>query len=438
MEPSLYIVSWNVTRRCNLRCPYCYLPGWTGQDDPECDTRRELNTDEALEVIDQIALVNPEALLILSGGEPLLREDLFKLAEYASGKGLMVVLGSNGLLIDDLVAHQLKQSGVSGVSISLDSVNPQIHDGIRSAEAAWEGAIRAVRTCHDLGLAVQINTTITRANYHEIPKLIPFTHALGAKVFSPFFLVCTGRGKGITDITPEQYEEIMSLVLKWQGDCGGMMIRTRCAPTLRRILYQMNPGSHLLKMDTGRCLAGLHYCRITPEGDVTGCPYLPPAVGNVKETSLRELWVKAPDLARLRNPSLKGKCGVCEFRLLCGGCRARALTFYKDDMEEDPWCVYRPGEGEVIKPPIIYPPSLSSNLSGMPNLSWSDAAEERLKRVPFFVRSMVRRAVEKYAVENNCKEITPKIMEEAKQKLSGAGMIGHPGKMKEGNDPGPM
>ncbi len=424
MEPNLYIVSWNVTRRCNLRCPHCYLPARQGKYDPEADTGRELSTDDALCVIDQISLVNPEALLILSGGEPLLREDLLNLAEYASGKGMMVVVGSNGLLIDDPMAFQLKQSGVSGVSISLDSVDPQIHDGIRSLEGAWESAIRAVHICHRNGLAIQINTTVTRANYDEIPRLISYSHTLGAKVFSPFFLICTGRGEELTDITPEQYEDIMSLVLESQGDYDGMMIRTRCAPTFRRVLYQKNPSSPLLRMDTGRCLAGLHYCRITPEGDITPCPYIPLSVGNIKKTTLKELWTESSELILFRNPLLKGKCRVCEFRLICGGCRARALTHYKDCMEEDPWCVYRPGNGEVIKPPTTYPPSLSFNLPGMVKPLWRCAAEERLKRVPFFVRSMVRGAVEKYALENNCKEITLEIMEEVKNKLCRGGSVG--------------
>ena len=187
MEYNLYIISWNVTRRCNLHCPHCYLPAQESGNNPETPMTRELTTDEALQVIDQIALVNPETLLILSGGEPLLREDLFELAGYASRKGMMVVLGSNGLLINDPMAFKLKQSGVSGVSISLDSVDPKIHDGIRSLKGAWESAIRAVRICQSNGLAVQINTTVTQANYDEIPRLIPYSRTLGAKVFSPFF-----------------------------------------------------------------------------------------------------------------------------------------------------------------------------------------------------------------------------------------------------------
>ena len=440
MEHDLYIVSWNLTRRCNLQCPHCYLPARGNDSRAGRETAAELNTNEALRLIDQIGLINPEILLILSGGEPLLREDLWEITERASGKGMMVVVGSNGLLIDDAAAFHLRQSGVSGVSISLDSVDPRIHERIRSVEGAWERAIRAIRICHDHGLAVQINTTVTQANYDEIPRLIPYSQTLGAKVFSPFFLICTGRGENLTDITPDQYEKMISLVLEWQGNHNGMMIRTRCAPTFRRILYQSNPNSPLLKMDTGRCLAGLHYCRITPEGDVTPCPYIPLPVGNVKKTSLKELWIESSAFARFRNPPLKGKCRVCEFKLLCGGCRARALTYHHDCWEEDPWCSYRPGGGEIIKPPTIHPPSLSSSLVGRPKPLWSASAEERLKRVPFFVRSMVRGAVEKYALENHCIEITPKIMEAVKNKMGQGGSVGHPRGLNNGesfrfNDP---
>ncbi len=412
MDCSLYIISWNVTRKCNLRCQHCYLPARESEKNPGTDTSQELSTKEALQVIDQIALVNPEVMLILSGGEPILRKDIFELAEYASGKGMMVVLGSNGLLIDNQVAFQLRQCGVSGLSISLDSIDPKIHDGIRSMDGAWEAAIKAARICRRNGLAVQINTTVTQKNYDEISGLVEYSQTLGAKVFSPFFLICTGRGEELTDITPEQYEKTLSLIVEGQRKYDGMMIRTRCAPTFRRVLYQNNPNSPLLKMDTGRCLAGLHYCRITPEGNVTPCPYIPVPAGNVRKESFKDIWTGSEEFVVFRNASLKGKCRLCEFRLICGGCRARAYAFYKDYMEEDPWCAYAPEKEEAIKPN-----SFKSNTIAMGKPLWTEEAEERLKRVPFFVRSMVKGAVERYAMENNCREITPEIMVEAKEKL---------------------
>jgi radical SAM protein with 4Fe4S-binding SPASM domain len=177
-------------------------------------------------------------------------------------------------------------------------------------------------------------------------------------------------------------------------------------------------------MDTGRCLAGLRYCRITPEGDVTPCPYLPLSLGNVKEENFKDLWSSAKVLDSLKTPSLKGKCGICEFRLICGGCRARAYAFYHDYMEEDPWCEYAPKEGEIIKPPAV-DSSLKTDSCGASIPRWTEEAEERLKRVPHFVRSMVRSAAERYAVENCYGEITPEMMDELRQKAGRMGIGGH-------------
>lgn len=426
MEHSLKIISWNITKKCNLNCKHCYLPAiYKSGNTPEVTTSQELSTQEALHVIDQIASVNPEVLLILSGGEPLLRKDIFELTAYASEKGIMVVLGSNGIIINNKVAFKLKQKGGSGISISLDSTNPRIHDRIRSHNGAWECAVKTIRACCENGLSVQVNTVVTKDNYDEISKLVQFSQNLGVKVFSPFFLVCTGRGEEITDITPEQYEQILSFIVKSQGKYNGMMIRPRCAPTFRRILYKSNPQSPLLKMDTGRCMAGIHYCRITPEGDVTPCPYMTLSVGNVRNKSFKDIWENSKDFASLRNPSLKGKCKLCEFQLICGGCRARAFAIYKDHFEEDPWCIYIPKGGDIINPPAVNTDYSESNSSTLFKPFWTEEAEKRLKRVPFFVRSMVRGAVERYAIDNSYNEITPEIMQEAKNKLMMGEMAGH-------------
>jgi radical SAM protein with 4Fe4S-binding SPASM domain len=425
MGQNLKIISWNITNLCNLRCTHCYLPARENNNSSSIDTPDELSTHEAFRLIDHIALVNSEAMLILSGGEPLLREDIFDLAAYASGKGMMVVLGSNGILINNRVARMLKEKGVSGVSISLDSLNSAIHDRMRSREGAWESAVKAIRICRDNGLAVQINTVVTRENYTEIPDMALYAQTLGAKVFSPFFLVCTGRGEGITDITPQQYEHILSFIVKSQGQYNGMMMRPRCAPTFRRILYQGNSQSPLLKMDTGRCMAGIHYCRITPSGNVTPCPYLPLSAGNVLEENFKGLWENSEKFNTLRKPSLKGKCMQCEFRSICGGCRARAFAYHKDYMGEDPWCFYTPKRGERIETPS-FDTDRSQPCPGAPgNPLWTEEAEKRLKRVPFFVRSMVRSAVERYAIDNRHAKITPDIMQEARQKLTMGKAAGH-------------
>jgi radical SAM protein with 4Fe4S-binding SPASM domain len=363
-------------------------------------------------------------MLILSGGEPLLREDLFELSAYAAGKGMMVVVGSNGLLIDDAVARKLKQSGVSGISISLDSVDPVIHDDVRSCKGAWVKAVAAITHCNNTGLSVQINAVVTKNNYDQLPELIDYSRSLGAKVFSPFFLVCTGRGEELTDISPQQYEKVLSLIVESQGRHNDMMIRTRCAPTVRRILYQRNPESPLIKMGTGACLAGRSYCRIAPEGDVTPCPYMPLSSGNVREREFKDIWGNSGLFNSLRKPALKGKCKVCTFSLLCGGCRARAYAVKKDYLEEDPWCDYIPQGEKVINPPTFDKESEAVTKELMKPV-WTEEAEERLKKVPSFVRTMVRSAVEQYAIAHKHSEITPGIMDEVKQKAGMGGIHGH-------------
>jgi AdoMet-dependent heme synthase len=421
---NLHVISWNVTRRCNLECTHCYLPAKTRKESTAITTPDELTSKEAFQLIDQIAHVNPEVMLILSGGEPLLREDLFELSAYATAKGMMVVLGSNGILIDDTVAWKMKQSGVSGISISLDSIDPVLHDSIRSCKGAWGKAVAAITHCNNAGLSVQINAVVTNKNYDQLAELIVYSRSLGAKVFSPFFLVCTGRGEELTDLSPQQYEKVLSRIVESQGRHKDMMIRTRCAPTVRRILYDANPGSPLLKMGTGGCLAGRSYCRIAPEGDVTPCPYMPLSTGNVRERDFNDIWKNSDLFNSLRKPALKGKCKECRFSLLCGGCRARAYAVHKDYLEADPWCDYDPRGGDVIIPPTF---DKDSNL--MPDETtkpvWTEDAVDRLKRVPSFVRSMVRSAVERYACENKYLQITPGIMDEVKRKSGMGGMHGH-------------
>ncbi len=420
----LHIISWNVTRRCNLECGHCYLPAETRKERAPLSPPGELTTKEGVRLIDQLARVNPEGMLILSGGEPLLRGDIFDLAAHASRKGMMVVFGSNGLLIDGDAARMMKRSGVSGISISLDSADPEVHDAIRAREGAWDSAVAALAHCREAGLSLQINTVVSRSNYKQLPELAALALRLGAKVFSPFFLVCTGRGEELTDLSPQQYEQVLASIVELQEQYEDLMIRTRCAPTIRRILHEKNPGSRLLAMGAGRCLAGQSYCRITPEGDVTPCPYLPFTAGSVREREFADIWHQAALFNSLRKPSLQGKCGECSFRILCGGCRARAYAAHRDVLAEDPWCDHIPG-GEAVVPEPAFGRSVLPDADRAVKPRWTAEAEERLKKVPSFVRAMVRGAVERYAAEHHCREITPSVMEELKQKAVMGGMHGH-------------
>jgi len=282
----------------------------------------ELSTTQGKLLIDQIAEVS-KPLIILSGGEPLLRSDVFELAEYATEKGLTVAMGTNGTLISDSVARRLKSSGVKAVAVSIDSHIPEQHDTFRGVEGSWERALKGIEACIRNRIRVQVNTTVTPQNFGEIEELMDLARGYGANSFHLFFLVPTGRGAGIQDISMDMYESLISNVLD-VIKIGNSKFRIRpvCAPQFMRIASQK--GLDLREWGRG-CIAGLSYCRICPAGEVTPCPYLPIRLGNIKNRRFKDIWCDSPILMQLRDfDNLQGKCGRCEYREKCGGCRARA------------------------------------------------------------------------------------------------------------------
>lgn len=432
MKSIPHVISWNLTKACNLLCSHCYLPTNSIQQfnptnhsiiksgQTQCttqDIKDELDTNNALKVIDEIAELNPNIILILTGGEPLLREDLFDLSRYASRKGMMVLLGTNACLINNDVARKLKDNGFSGIGISLDSIHPDIHDSIRGMKGSWEMAVEGMKACKRQGLEIQIQTTVFKRNYDEIPELVAFAHVMGARVFNLFFLVCTGRGQDITDITSKQYEDALKQIYKLHNQYEGkMLVSAKCAPHYRRIAYEMNPGSALVKYYSGGCPAGTNYCRITPEGNVTPCPYMDTSCGNLREKSFAEIWNNSSILKELRESELKGRCGKCEFESMCKGCRARAYVTTGDQMGEDSWCDYEPGKHGGKK--LTFKEENTFGLDKGFGLSWSDEAKKRLSRAPSFVKGMAIKRVEQYARKKGYSEITPDIMKEAKEKMA--------------------
>ena len=419
MKSIPHVISWNLTKGCNLLCTHCYLPTnntqtTLNQNIPSSD---ELDTDAAYKIIDDIAEINPNIILILTGGEPLLRRDIFDLSRHASGKGMMVLLGTNACLINDDVAKRLRDSGVSGIGISFDSMRPDVHDSIRGLKGSWEKAIEGMRACKRNGLEIQIQTTVFKKNYDEIPDVVAFANEMGAKVFNLFFLVCTGRGQDITDITSKQYEDALKQIYKLNKQYEGtMLVSAKCAPHYRRIAYEMDPESALVKYYSGGCPAGTNYCRITPEGNVTPCPYMDTSCGNLREKSFGEIWRDSSILQELRESNLKGRCGECEFESMCKGCRARAYATTGDQMAEDSWCEYEPGKYGGKK--IMLKAENTFGLEKGFELSWSEDAKKRLNKVPSFGRGMVIKRVEQYAKEKGYSEITPDIMKEAKEKMA--------------------
>lgn len=395
-----FLISWNITKQCNLKCSHCYIDANSRSDNAEA------SAEEALRFTDEIAALAPGAMLILTGGEPLLRPDVFDIASYAGSKGLTVVLGSNGTLMDELAVAWLLSSGVKGVGLSLDSPYAQHHDSFRGMEGAWDKTVNAAHLLRRAGMEFQIQFTATVANRHEIPAMADLAYRMGAIALNIFFLVCTGRGEQATDLTPSQYEESLQLIIKTEEEYRGrIMIRARCAPHILRLISSVSPDGPVGHGATSGCIAGKGYLRISPTGHVTPCPYIPvePHTPSIRQRRLKDIWEHDPVFLSLRQPEHKGRCGQCEFSDLCGGCRAKAYASTKDIMAEDPWCQYIPKDKSKAAQPIAP--------------VWTEEANKRLSEAPVFLRAMIKSGVERYAQSRKITEITPELMAVMKRRM---------------------
>jgi heme b synthase len=344
-ESSLRLVAWEVTRNCNLSCIHCRAAATKG---PYPD---ELDTDASLVLLDQISEVG-RPVVILTGGEPLLRPDIFKIARYGARKGLRMVMAPNGTLITEAIARKMAESGIQRISISLDGATRESHDRFRQVDGAFDGAIRGIERAKRAGVDFQINTTITQQNLEELPKIQKAAVRLGAVAHHIFLLVPTGRGKYIADqeISALQYEQ----TLNWfydQRDKTRLQLKATCAPHYYRILRERTREegktvtfkTHGLDAVTRGCLGGTSFCFISNTGIVQPCGFLDLKCGNIKDTPFRVIWNESEIFKTLRNyNNLKGKCGRCEYRGVCGGCRARAYEATGDYLAEEPLCLYQP------------------------------------------------------------------------------------------------
>lgn len=351
----LQLVAWEITGRCNLFCAHC-----RGSATSDC-VEGELTTQECFNLIDQILEVgNP--ILILTGGEPLCRPDVMQIAEYAVKKGLRVVLGTNGTLITDEIAAQLKAVPVSRVGISLDFTIAKLQDEFRSKRGAFDTAMRGVTAARKAGVEVQINSTITKMNVDYLDDLLSLALEAGAVAFHPFMLVPTGRGKGLeaVELSPERYEQTLNWIYDKQKQLGDrIFFKPTDAPHYLRVmkqrqkqeceaLPQSKAGHNAANRITRGCLAGIGFCFISSRGKVKGCGYLDVEAGDIKINSFSQVWNNSPLFQSLRNlANLKGKCGVCEYKRICGGCRARAYEATGDYLEAEPYCIYQPQEQNV-------------------------------------------------------------------------------------------
>jgi radical SAM protein with 4Fe4S-binding SPASM domain len=379
------LIFWEVTKGCNLRCVHCRATA------TELASPNDLPTAQCLNIIDQIAaLSNP--ILVLSGGEPLYRSDIFQLAQYATGKGLRVALATNGTLVTREVAQKIVDSGIQRVSISLDGSNADTHDSFRGIPGSFDAAIYGFRNLKALGMPVQINVTIARHNAEELPKVLELVRNLGADALHTFLLVPVGCGVDIAEsqmVAPDEYERILNWFYDQAAE-GDLELKATCAPHYFRVVRQRHaarrkqatpasaparpaigatemtmPGSTGIALKAGGvpqhphghpggdpnamnamtkgCLAGTGVCFLSFEGEVFPCGYLPAIAGDLRQQPFADIWNNAAVFADLRDTAkLEGKCGCCEFRNICMGCRARAYAANGNFMAEDPFCVYEP------------------------------------------------------------------------------------------------
>ena len=393
------LIFWELTKGCNLRCIHCRASA------TELSSPDDLSTETAKAIIDQIAAVS-SPILVLSGGEPLFRKDIFELARYGTDKGLRVALATNGTLVTKQVAQKIIDSGVKRVAISLDGADALTHDTFRGIPGAFDAAITGFRNLKNLGMSVQINTTIARHNAHQLPHVLELAKSLGADALHTFLLVPVGCGVDIATeqmVPPEEYERM----LNWFYDRsleGGIEMKATCAPHYFRVVRQRraaehrsataaaqaaqpvveaassspskgplgisptemtmpgstgielkpqgigkavgHPGTHPSDMNamTKGCLAGTAVCFISNQGEVYPCGYLPALAGDLKKQAFADIWENSVVFNELRDVNnLQGKCGCCEFRNVCMGCRARAYAATGNYLDEEPFCVYQPG-----------------------------------------------------------------------------------------------
>jgi heme b synthase len=339
------IVFWETTAACNLECVHCRRLEVSREL-----SKSDLTTDEARAAISSIAKF-AKPILILSGGEPLMRPDIFTLAQHARQCGLATALATNGTLITHAVAQEIKNAEIKRVSVSIDGADARTHDEFRRIPGSFDRALQGIQHLKEHGISVQLNCTIARHNVNQLDVLFHLAETLGADAFHIFMLVPVGCGVEIADdqmLSAEQYERVLNHFYDLSKH-SSISTKVTCAPHYQRIIRQRTKGERLASQDVGLeantrgCLAGSAVCFISHQGEVFPCGYLPVSAGNIKTQPFAEIWQNAEVFRKLRDPDLlKGKCGQCEYRRVCMGCRARAYAATGDFLNEEPFCLYQP------------------------------------------------------------------------------------------------
>ena len=344
--PPLRMIAWEVTRNCNLSCVHCRASAEMGP------YHNELPLEKCIQVIDDITSFSAP-VIILTGGEPLLREDIFEIAEYGNRRGLRMVMAINGTLLTPEKAEQIRKAGIRRVSISIDGATSTSHDDFRQVEGAFSRAMKGLEYLKKAGIEFQINTTITKRNLHELPEIYKLAVSLGAVAHHIFVLVPVGRGKELEEkqpISPEEYDKVLHWFWEQEKETP-LQLKATCAPQYYRIRQEeggKNLGTNAdspsgFDAKTRGCLGGVSFCFISHLGTVAPCGYLELDCGSIRENSLKSIWTDSPIFRSLRDfKGYEGKCGSCKFVKVCGGCRARAYYGTGSYLNEDPLCSYQP------------------------------------------------------------------------------------------------
>lgn len=360
-DRSPFTIAWEITQACALACVHCRASAQPRRDP------RELSTEEAFSVIDQIAEIgNP--ILVVTGGDPLMRRDLFLLIRRASQRGLRVSLSPSATpLLTRANLQKAKDAGVVRLHLSLDGSTPEVHDAFRQVKGSYDRTIRGLQTARDIGLSLQVGTTVTRRNLADLPAMAELIAGFGALMWNIFFLVPTGRGKVEDMISPEQHEETFHWMHELSKEAP-FDIRTTAAQHYRRVVIErtraemgkqkaihqaLSGAGYSFQDGLGRPQQGVNdgkgFCFISHIGDVYPSGFLQIPAGNVRESSIAEIYRHSRLFRELRDPSLlKGRCGRCEYRRICGGSRARAYTLTGDYLAEEPCCTYEPKGTDVL------------------------------------------------------------------------------------------
>lgn len=354
-----FIVIWELTRACQLKCLHCRADAQYKRDP------RELSFEEGKNLIDQIYGMN-NPMLVFTGGDPLMREDVFEIAKYAVEKGVRVSMTPSATPnVTKEAIEKAKEVGLSRWAFSIDGPKAEIHDHFRGTAGSFDLTMEKIKYLHEVGLPIQINTVISRYNIDYLDEMAKMVESLGCVLWSVFFLVPTGRGQESDMISPVQHEK----VFRWLYDLSKRVsfdIKTTEAMHYRRVVIQQKMREAKETTDEieylsaltekgltgsidglGRAPKGVNdgngFVFISHIGDVYPSGLLPVKAGNIRETPLAEIYRESPIFKSLRNPDLfKGKCGVCEFRHVCGGSRSRAYAMTGDYLESEPFCVYIP------------------------------------------------------------------------------------------------